>query len=315
MNFIEFTQKICEEVANNLTEKHQVRIQTVDKNNGLTLTGLVILYEEHNLSPTIYLEQFFNEYENGASISDVVGEIISLYNSGVTKKNIDINFFRCFEKVKDKLCYKLISKELNLMMLKNVPYIDYLDMAIVFFYHYSDEDLGTGTILIHNNHLQMWNVTVEDIYRYANENTPVIYPMICEKMGNVLLQLINSKEDMDREFDERSFDGGQLDEEELNEIMNSMKMWVITNSEKVYGATTMIYPGVMDKMCEVCDSSFYIFPSSIHELIIVPYEGVDERERFADMIYEINHTQVERCELLSDSLYFYDRDLREILVL
>ena len=43
-----------------------------------------------------------------------------------------VEFFRSFEEVRDRICYRLIRKERNEELLKDIPYIDFLDLAIPF---------------------------------------------------------------------------------------------------------------------------------------------------------------------------------------
>ena len=58
--------------------------------------------------------------------------------------------------------------------------------------------------------------------------------------------------------------------------------------------------------------NLYLLPSSIHEWIIVlEQEGFDE-ETLKDMVCEVNHTQVACDEVLSNQVYFYNKDTNRI---
>ena len=61
---------------------------------------------------------------------------------------------------------------------------------------------------------------------------------------------------------------------------------------------------------KIKNNSFYILPSSVHELILVPYSREFCVEYFAGMVREINETQVEATEVLSDSIYFFDKETK-----
>ena len=52
--------------------------------------------------------------------------------------------------------------------------------------------------------------------------------------------------------------------EELLELNHGPQMYVITNKNKVFGATAIIYPGVLMEFSKQ-KGDFYILPSSIHE--------------------------------------------------
>ena len=91
------------------------------------------------------------------------------------------------------------------------------------------------------------------------------------------------------------------------EVAESVPMRVLCNAQRVYGATCMIYPGVLGTLAEEAGENLYILPSSVHEILILPESEVEDEQYLRDMIREVNGTQVEPEEILSDNLYFYDR--------
>ena len=66
------------------------------------------------------------------------------------------------------------------------------------------------------------------------------------------------------------------------------------------------YPGVMDKMAGMVEGDFFILHSSVHETIILPDRGEFSPEYLADMVKEINATQVDPWDRLTDEVYHYD---------
>ena len=76
--FEEFKANVVEEIKDFLPEKYadaSVTIQDVTKNNDRQLSGLTIRTEDNNIAPTIYLEGFFQKYEEGADMGDILQEI------------------------------------------------------------------------------------------------------------------------------------------------------------------------------------------------------------------------------------------------
>ena len=53
---------------------------------------------------------------------------------------------------------------------------------------------------------------------------------------------------------------------------------------------------------------FIVLPSSLHEMIVLPPKAESEYERLADMVREVNDTQVDIEERLSYHVYMYSRD-------
>ena len=56
------------------------------------------------------------------------------------------------------------------------------------------------------------------------------------------------------------------------------------------------------------NSSYYIIPSSVHELILLPRFGMESAQDIRDMIQTVNDTELSNEEILSYSLYHYDME-------
>ena len=62
----------------------------------------------------------------------------------------------------------------------------------------------------------------------------------------------------------------------------------------------------MEQIGEIIGSDFYVLTSSIHETLLVPLGGMDVSE-LSRLVKEVNETQVELCDRLSDKVQYYDR--------
>ena len=78
MNFKEFEELILGKVKECVGEETEVLLHSVTKNNGLKLNGIIILKQEERMSPTIYLENFFEDFINGRDIDSIVDEIMHM---------------------------------------------------------------------------------------------------------------------------------------------------------------------------------------------------------------------------------------------
>ena len=75
----------------------------------------------------------------------------------------------------------------------------------------------------------------------------------------------------------------------------------------VHGAGVLAYENFMEKASErVGGESFFILPSSIHELLIVPDNGIMDLRHLESMVREVNATTVDPSEKLTDNVYHYD---------
>ena len=103
------------------------------------------------------------------------------------------------------------------------------------------------------------------------------------------------------------------EDNEGSSFSGSVPMYVLSNKSRVDGAACMLYPNLIQDFAEAIQSSFYIIPSSIHELLLLPTRHLEESQEIKSMIREINDTQVSAEEILSYSLYLYDKEERRIL--
>ena len=208
-----------------------------------------------------------------------------------------MEFFRHYEKVKDRVCFRLIGRSGNEEMLKEIPCIEFLDMAVCFYYAYQGKRLGDGSILIHHSHRKMWGVCAEDLFRQAQVNTPTLFPWECTTLDEVLKEIT----------------GDDLFDREPS-MSEQLPMKVLSNSQKVHGAASILYPGVLESLAVGEGCNLYIIPSSIHEVILLP----DKEEVFADelkqMVFIVNSTQVAPEEVLTNNLYYYDAGKKEIIM-
>ena len=76
----------------------------------------------------------------------------------------------------------------------------------------------------------------------------------------------------------------------------------------------MLYDDLWKRMEALIGGNFYVLPSSVHELILIPERyGMDKR-RLQEMVKEINRTEVENEEVLSDNVYYYSRKEERLLI-
>lgn len=307
MEMKEFAVKIQRAMTEVLGEGYEVKLQEVQKNNGIRLQGLIIMTEEKNVSPTIYLKPFWEAYEGGVTLAEIVTKMLQIYREDTPKDSIDMSFFKDFEKVKDRICYRLISAARNRSLLERIPHIPFLDLAICFYYAYEGEPLGTGTILIYNTHVDLWKTSTAELMRCAQSNTPVLFEGECNPMELVVKELLQERELQGRDI--------LLSEEERNRFLADMPMQILSNRQRVHGAAVILYPGMLEMLGDKFLSNFFILPSSVHEVILLLDNGLENPGSLRAMITEVNRTQVEPEEVLSDSLYYYDRKEKRIRIL
>ncbi len=288
MQLKEFSRKVMEEIKKIISADERVELNSIQKNNGVLEEAVSIIEKGKNISPTIYLQEFYEAYKEGVSLEQLAEEIVKKNREYSVEQSLDIRFFVDYERAKKRIVYKIVNKSKNNKLLNEIPYVEYMDLVMVFYYLAYDENLGNATILIHNSHLKMWKVTKEELYKVACLNTPSLLPAAITGMREIIEKMM----------------GERLQEEEA--FMEEVPMYVMTNSMKMNGAATMAYPDVVKNFANTLGKNVYIIPSSVHEVILVPETGT-EGERLNEMVKEVNETQVDPKEVLSDHVYYYDR--------
>ena len=148
MKYTEFLHTIETEITARLDNNFKLTIHPVKKNNGMIYDGLVIINPKFNIAPTIYLNPYYHWYLDGVSIDSILDAILSTYNDFKPTEDFDISFCDDFSKVKEKIIFQLISYDKNQKQLKDVPYIKYLDFAIIFEVYVGAELPEFGTITV-----------------------------------------------------------------------------------------------------------------------------------------------------------------------
>lgn len=91
--------------------------------------------------------------------------------------------------------------------------------------------------------------------------------------------------------------------EEEAEIFGN-PMYVLTNEKAFRGASVILHDDTLKKFRKKFQTEkIAIFPSSIHECIVIPYDGSISVEKMSDMVRSINETDVEEDEILSNRAY------------
>lgn len=304
MEIMDFCQKVRKSLSVCVGERVTVNVKRIVKNNGIVLHSIVISEKEMNISPNIYLDEFHKAYEEGETFRDIMDEVIRIYEESRMKENVDMSFFLEYENMKNRVVYKIISYEKNKDLLVQVPHMPFLDLAIVFYCHVPKRELGSATILIYNNHLDMWKITKEQLFQDAKRNTPRMMPARLLAMEEIMKEILMKDLKTVREDAVEAEITQQL-LESLTEDTIKGKMYVLGNQMKLFGAAVLLYEHVLEAVADKIGSSFFILPSSIHEVILIPDNEELEAEELWKMVCEINATEVEPEEVLTDSVYYF----------
>lgn len=300
MKWEEFLTEVASLLEKKVLEGEFVKIQRVPKNNGVVLSGVCIFKKGGKITPTIYLEKFYEKYQEGMELEEIVDAILEKHRSLQCDSETNLEFFTDYEMAKKRIVFRLVNLERNRERLREMPYIPYLDLAIVFYCHVTSEANCHAAIPIYTKHMQMWNVDKEELLKMAMKNTQKLFPCELFSMFGVLQDMI------------KDIEGDKLEDVDLESC--SISMYILTNACKLNGAAVILYKNVLADFANACDGDFYLLPSSIHEVILVPATKNHSMEEFTKMVQEVNEIQVEAEEVLSDHAYYYSREQGKLLL-
>ena len=292
MKFEEFTNEVVEKIREFLPESFataNVKLNVVRKNNNIQLTGLSIESVEKNICPTIYLEKFYEDYENGEEMGEILSRIASVRMNHELSEKFDVTQITNFEEAKKRLIPRLVNADMNKELLEERPHKLVADLAITYYILLDKSFDGNASAAVTNDIMKIWNVSLEEVHEVAISNLPELLPSTLTEMMEVLAGMIGK------------------DKEDVKEMVageDEREMYVLTNKTKANGATALLDENMMKEIVDKF-GKFYILPSSIHEVIIVPSDTDCYVDTFQDIVCEVNDTTVKLEERLSDHVYSY----------
>lgn len=295
MDYENFKEQFVEDVRDRLYEQGaevDLSVHTVNKLNE-SYEAITVTPEGSNIGVNIGIDKFYDAIESGKSYDEVVDKAVEVINNGINQRpEFDIASLSDYSQMKEKLAMEVVSAEANKEMLETVPHQNIADMAVVYRFILSSDDDGRASILVTNQLLDSMGVTPEQLHADAMENAPQIKPVEIKGMSEVMAEMMG------------------VEQAELMGIFpvapEDEQMYVATVPDKVHGAGVLAYQDFMDKAAEKAGGDFFILPSSIHEILIVPDNGKMNLKDLEAMVKEVNATQVSPADKLTDSVYHYD---------
>lgn len=296
LTIVEFAEKVKERVDKRIKAtggKEETSIIPCYSNNAYSL-ALKIHEEGRNIKLHINLEKPYFLYlfnvrpdHEKEKMDQVIEYIWNVYlgfcrtrNDREDKLGEIFKDYLYFDRIKDKIMYRLVNQKLNLERLTNIPHRIIEDLAITYFISLDEYGEDNGSIPIENRILDSWEVAEEDLYKYAKRNTVKRRPLSIVFM-----------DDLVKKYGIRDYTG----------------MYILSNKTGVEGAIAMFYPDVLKNLSEKLDDDLIIIPSSIHEVIVVPMSKNMDADSTANLIGEVNTECVDYGEILSDHPYAYYR--------
>ena len=292
-----FCRELVDCLKEGLDGDAEISVRKTYKNNDICLHGILISYGNQQCVPSIYVDGYFQKYKMGLmSLGQIACEVIKERDALEHQRIAPLGELT-WEKVKDKVFCRLVNLEMNKKKLADMPYMEYLDLAVTCRWLHSADEKGITSADVTYAEMEMFGVTKEELFAQARANTEQLFPVEFKSLLSMIeairgrkfsLKEAGIKENVDMEADSR------------------IAMYVLTNTTGIDGAGVILYPDVLKRIAEQLNTdTLYLLPSSVHEFMVLP-----ECNSVADMkelVAEANHCAVAGVDLLSDSVYRYDR--------
>jgi len=285
-------------VKQELTRRYpgcRVDLRQVQKNNGLMLWGISISAMEKNISPIIYIDEYL---ARGYSVKQICDEVSRVFEDERNIKTLETDL-KNFQEISGKICFKLVNAEENREWLKGIPHRRLYDLAVVYYILLDDEFDGMATINITSQLAACWGIEEEELFWYAVKNTRKLLHVVVYPLG-MLYDSIMAKEEPE------AFKNGEKEFSMTVKDGCEWNMYIMSNKDRTFGAVTMLYTDILQKIANQLRADFYMLPSSTHELIIVPDSGEESGSVLFEMVCQVNRNDVRPDEFLANNVYYYN---------
>lgn len=296
MNYSSFCDYLFASLMNQMERGATISKEKIRKNNNVSLDAFVIHIPDSASSPVVYLQPLYQNYLNGSSIEKIAQMVLAKLKREIPLSLELAEQVRSFDTTFDRIAFRLVSRKNNEDLLKDVPWVPYLDLAVIFYLHLGVKDDKQITTLIHNHQAKSWNLSPDALFNLAKLNTPRLCPSTIGCLEHMLL--------------------GWDDEEDRIVPCESPlpTLYVLSNTSGINGASCLLYEGIIKDFADQIGSDLIILPSSIHEVLILPDSHDSDYENFRRMIQNVNAEDVPEEDILSDELYLYRRDSASIII-
>ncbi len=285
MEYEKFKEEIRERMQERLGAGTEVSFHDLQRNNGAETDGLEVREESAAAAPVFHLDELYGNYCKSGSMEETVGRALKTLEE---KPPVDIGAVpKTWEAAKGRIRAGLVHYGWNREALKGIPHRKFLNLAVTYRVELPESEGFQAGIRINRSLMELWGAMEEQLYMEAMENLekePYNIQPIAKLLGGM----------------------AGIPAEAMRELPEEVtKQHVLSNESCRYGAAGMLRQDLMERFAEQAGGNFYILPSSIHDLILLPDDGSVSAEYLKEMVQEVNKSVVAREEWLSEDVYYY----------
>ena len=283
--FLDEVAEKLQAAQNPFSGQIRVNVKDVEKANGMSYRGIEVADDQLGMGVTINMDKHYKMYLAGKPLDEIVDLVQQQAMDAFEERpDVDISRVKDYESLCSNVMMEAVSREKNAEYLQNVPHFDMADLSIIYRVNVAESrNQGIGVITVDNRLLNSMGVSLDqfqkDVFDQVLSGDPPVLKSLTEVLGGSFIGDISGP------------DGG---------------LFLATNSNALYGASVIAIPGFLDQAAEELGGSFYILPSSVHEVLLLKNDQAMDVQDLENMVQEINESIVSPEEQLSDRVYHYD---------
>lgn len=190
--------------------------------------------------------------------------------------------------VKKTAFVKLINTERNKGLVEHLISKQFLDLSAVVKIILKKDKMNMITTPLLKEDAEILGMTEEELYAIALENTVRLFPPKLMSLGKFIETSVGEK----------------LPYEE-----GMVNLYILTNKEEVNGAVYFMITEVIGKIADALEDELYIFPGSVNEVYIARANELKKSvAELKEMVRDVNDTSVDEKDILSYSVYHYNKE-------
>lgn len=241
----------------------------------------LVVLTESECNPTLVIESL-EKMSVDKTDEEVVEFILSVINEEKPDYQSMLDILKNPEEIKKHLQLCLLPKHNPNLVCE--PFLDLYKGVRV--------SVDGMSVKVTNVMLEVAGLTREEVFEIA------------EKRAREKIAICNMS---DFSFLLDGFNFKSVEEIEIDNDDDTPLMLTLSNLNQCYGAAAIVFDDVLEMIREKLGCDYYILPSSIHEVIVLKAFNADTDE-INNMITEINETQVDPRERLSNHFYIYSKE-------
>lgn len=305
MEYEIFKELVAEQFLNYLPTEFKdfgVKLETVHKTNE-TLDGLAVVPPADRAGevfPTVYVDHMYDDYVLGGdfrqALQNAAEKWVEAYEN-VPEACRDFSLLGA----EKRLMMELVNTEQNREMLAGMPHREFHDLSIIYRLVSGSDSTAVYSTMVSSGMAELMGMDEQQLYEAAFANTREMFRPQIKTMTEILREIFIAEGNP-----------GELADMLVGETEPVETLYIITNEKRTFGAASMLYEDGLHELAESIGTDLYVLPSSVHEVIAVS-TSMGSAEEMARMVREVNTGQVSLEERLSDQVYLYDKNLRQLV--